>query len=291
MGQLLWTWLLLLSASHCFSLLSRVLIPSISRSVESRADAKKPSKVRVDDLLVERGLATDRDQALRYILARSVLVREGEVVQSPASMVSVNDKVRLKGKQSEYVSRSANKLAKAIEAFNLAHLISNSSCIDIGSSTGGFTQVLLLNDARRVYAVDVGVSILDYQLRVHPRVTVLEKVNARYLEKELIADSGDIGVVVCDVSFISLRLVLGPSLTLCRQGAVLIALIKPQFECSRDQLEEGGIIRSEATRMLIVESITEWFADVYRGSWIVEGTIESPITGLGRGHRVLLQLY
>ena len=249
----------------------------------------KKDRVRVDDLLVEEGLADSRDQAQRLILARSVLIREGEVVQSPALLVDRADSLRVRGRGEShgYVSRSALKLVKAVETFGLQTRISDALCIDIGSSTGGFTEVLLRNNARVVYAVDVGVSILAYKLRVDPRVRVLEKVNARLLSQEHVPEAGAFEVVVCDVSFISLRLVLPPALGMCKVGAVLCALIKPQFECERSQLEEGGIVRDEGTRKTVVDSMQVWFRQSFP-TWAVNGTIESPITGTHGNQEYLL---
>ena len=250
----------------------------------------KRSKVRVDDLLVEEGLADSRDQAARLILARSVLIREGEVVKSPALLVDraeSNLRVRGRGESHGYVSRSAQKLVKAVETFGLQTRISDALCIDIGSSTGGFTEVLLRNNARVVYAVDVGVSILAYKLRIDPRVRVLERVNARQLSQEHVPEAGMVEVVVCDVSFNSLKMVLPPALDMCMGGAMVCALIKPQFECERFQLGEGGIVRDEATRQSVVNSILLWFQQTFP-NWVVNGTIESPITGTHGNQEYLL---
>ena len=265
----------------------------ISRQQPYRAGSvslsAKRDRVRIDDLLVEEGLAESRDQAQRLVLARSVLIREGEVVQSPALLVDRTDSVRVRGRGDShgFVARSALKLVRAVEAFGLQPRISNALCIDIGSSTGGFTEVLLRNHARAVYAVDVGVSILAYKLRVDPRVRVLERVNARLLSQEHVPEAGAVEVVVCDVSFISLRLVLPPAMEMCAVGAVVCALIKPQFECERSQLEEGGIVRDEATRRSVVDSIQLWFQQSFP-TWAVNGTIESPITGTHGNQEYLL---
>ena len=276
--------LLLLVSAHSFSFYSTPPV-RVRPSLRARRD-----RVRVDDLLVEGGLAESRDQAARLILARSVLLREGEVVLSPALLVDRKDSLRVRGKSRDshdFVSRSALKLVKAVETFGLQTRILNATCIDVGSSTGGFTEVLLRNDARRVYAVDVGVSILAYRLRVDPRVRVLERVNARHLGPEHVPEAGEVHVVVCDVSFISLRLVLPPALTMCARGAVLCALIKPQFECERDQIGPGGVVRDETTRRSVVRSIESWFQESFP-SWAINGTVESPITGTHGNQEYLL---
>ena len=277
---LLWLALLQLSIAFHFKL------NTLNSNVISLY-AKKGTKVRVDDLLVSQGLVESKDQALRLILARNVLIREGEIVQSPADLALSTDKLRLKGVSKEYVSRSALKLEHAVKTYNLQEVIQNATCIDIGSSTGGFTQILLQHDARKVYAVDVGVSLLDYKIRSHPNVVVLEKVNARYLSQEEIPDAGKIGIIVCDVSFISLRLVLPPAMAMAQVGAVLVALIKPQFECARDSLGEGGILRDESVRQQVVDDILDWFETAHVG-WSVKGTCASPITGTHGNQEYLL---
>ena len=277
---LLWLALLQLSIAFHFKL------NTLNSNVISLY-AKKGTKVRVDDLLVSQGLVESKDQALRLILARNVLIREGEIVQSPADLALSTDKLRLKGVSREYVSRSALKLEHAVKTYNLQEVIQNATCIDIGSSTGGFTQILLQHDARKVYAVDVGVSLLDYKIRSHPNVVVLEKVNARYLSQEEIPDAGKIGIIVCDVSFISLRLVLPPAMAMAQVGAVLVALIKPQFECARDALGEGGILRDESVRQQVVDDILDWFESAHVG-WSVKGTCASPITGTHGNQEYLL---
>ena len=264
-------------------LLSQPSIALYCRTYKSNSNyftlnVKKRTKFRVDDLLVSQGLVDSKDQALRLILARNVLIREGEIVQSPADLALASDKLRLKGVSKEYVSRSALKLEHAVKTYNLQGYIHNATCIDIGSSTGGFTQVLLQHGASKVYAVDVGVSILDYKIRTHPNVVVLEKVNARYLSQKEVPDIGEIGIIVCDVSFISLRLVLPPALAMAQIGAVLVALIKPQFECARDSLGEGGILRDENVRQQVVDDILLWFQSSHSG-WSINGTCASPITG------------
>ena len=173
-------------------------------------------------------------------------------------------------------------MAFGIETFALSKNIVNQVCIDLGSSTGGFCDVLLQQNCTRVYAVDVGVSLMDWKIRNDPRICLLEKHNARYLNaSQLLPEDAvvnNIGVVVCDVSFISLKLVLSPSLQMCKEGAILCALIKPQFECARNELGNGGIVRDEGVRERVVASILTWFQETHP-DWQHLGTIESPITG------------
>jgi 23S rRNA (cytidine1920-2'-O)/16S rRNA (cytidine1409-2'-O)-methyltransferase len=213
------------------------------------------------------------------LLAGCVILENGEVVASPALKVDETRALRIRQRKSEpYVSRAGRKLAGAVEMFDLSHHIIGSTCIDIGCSTGGFTDVLLHNNCSKVYAVDVGVSLLDWKIRSDPRVVVLEKQNARYVNATVIPEPGRIDMVVCDVSFISLRQVLPPSLALCRAGAILCALIKPQFECKKEEIGSGGIVRDDAVRQRVVNSTLDWFHESH-ADWSVRGVMESPITG------------
>ena len=198
---------------------------------------------------------------------------------SSAMKIKTDREIRLKLRKNEpYVSRAGRKLAHAINTFNLTQYVENQVCIDIGCSTGGFSDVLIQNNCSLVYAVDVGVSLLDWKIRNHPKVVVVEKQNARYLNESVILHPGKIGVVVCDVSFISLRMVLPPSLSLCAQDAILCALIKPQFECRRNEIGDGGIVRDTSIRDNVVKKMIDWFTESYT-DWTFLGTVESPITG------------
>ena len=254
-----------------------VLFADISDDFQSSQRSNK--KQRIDEIMVSRSLAQDVNEAKALVMSGCVLLEDGEIVTSSAMKIKIDREIRMKFRKNEpYVSRAGRKLAHAISVFNLSKYVENSVCIDIGCSTGGFSDVLLQNNCSLVYAVDVGVSLLDWKIRNHPNVVVVEKQNARYLNSSVIAKAGEINVVVCDVSFISLKMVLPPSILLCAPDAILCALIKPQFECRRNEIGDGGIVRDIAVRDNVVKLILDWFIESYP-DWNLLGTVESPITG------------
>jgi 23S rRNA (cytidine1920-2'-O)/16S rRNA (cytidine1409-2'-O)-methyltransferase len=171
------------------------------------------------------------------------------------------------------VSRGGLKLAHGLDAFGFDP--SGRICLDIGASTGGFTDVLLARGAAKVHAVDVGQGQLAWKLRTDPRVVVLERTNARHLDSALIPEP--IGALVCDASFIGLRTVLPAGLALCAPGAFVVALIKPQFEAGPERVGKGGVVRDPAVHAEVCETIRHWFASL--PGWTVTGITESPITG------------
>lgn len=253
----------------------------------------KIKKIRVDELLVSRGLANDLNHAKALIMSRLILDKDGNYINSHAMLLRQDHDLRHKiiknQKEGEYVSRAGIKLSHAIESLKLQKYIQNSICIDIGASTGGFTDVLLRNDASIVYAVDVGVSLLDWKIRSDAKVRVIEKTNARYLNSTVIEDSGNIDVVVCDCSFISIKHVLPPSISMCNveKESLLISLIKPQFECEKHEIDDGGIVTDENVRKRVVSNILEWFQSNY-SNWSVIDVIESPIKGTNGNVEYLL---
>lgn len=181
--------------------------------------------------------------------------------------------LEVRGQDHPWVSRGGLKLAHAIEHFAIDP--ANAVCIDVGASTGGFTDVLLQNGAEKVYAVDVGHGQLAWKLRSDDRVIVLEKTNARYLSSAEIPEPADF--VVCDASFIGLKTVLPAALTLAKRGAVLVALIKPQFEAGREHVGKGGVVRDPDIHAAVCENIRTWLNGL--DDWSVLGIVESPITG------------
>ena len=201
------------------------------------------SKDRLDHLLVTRGLAQSRDVAVRLILAGEVKVG-GEVVDKPAKLFPPCAAIELRSPSTRYVSRGGEKLDAALEACAIdpRGLI----CLDVGCSTGGFTDCLLQKGAARVYGVDVGYGQFDWRLRQDPRVVLLERTNVRYIDSSLIPEP--VGLVVIDVSFISLTKVLPALLSLLQPQAIIITLVKPQFEVGKGQVGRGGIVRDEAQR-------------------------------------------
>lgn len=237
-----------------------------------------PEATRADLFLVEKGYAASRTEARRAIEAGRVSVG-GTRIAKPSQLVAENAEVSYSPAH-PYVSRGALKLAAALDRFRLSP--TDAICLDIGASTGGFTQLLLERGATRVYALDVGHGQLHASLRNDPRIVEIEGCNARDLTPEQIPDAID--AIVADVSFISLKLALPPALVLTRDGAWLVALVKPQFEAGRDRIGKGGIVRDESARESVLYEIVDWLPSQ---GWRVEGTMESPITG-GSGNQEYL---
>ncbi|MFZ4124499.1 MAG: TlyA family RNA methyltransferase [Rickettsiales bacterium] len=230
------------------------------------------SKSRLDQLLVERGLAETRTKAQALIMAG--LVYQGEKKLDKAGQ-QFDDEIELnvRGKEHPWVSRGGMKLAHAIDHFKLK--VKDEVVADIGSSTGGFTDVLLHHGAAKVYAVDVGHGQLDVKLRHDSRVVVMEETNARNLTSEQIPDVLD--SIVCDASFISLKKVLPAVMALAKPKAKLIALIKPQFEVGKEIVSRGkGVVRDAAIHHTVCEDIRHWIVEQ---GWEVQGITTSPITG------------
>lgn len=233
-------------------------------------------KVRLDQLLVERGLVPSRDKAQALVLAGQVVVDDHRI-SKPGTRVDASASVRLKGKPNPYVSRGGLKLQFALEAFGLDP--SGKVCVDVGASTGGFTDCLLQHGARRVYAVDVGFGQLSWRLREDPRVVSLERQNIRNLSLEKIPDVVDL--VVVDTSFISLRLVLPKVAELLTPCGEAVALVKPQFEVGRGQVGKGGVVRDATLRRQAVETV---IATATALGFDVVGSEESPVTGAKKGN-------
>jgi 23S rRNA (cytidine1920-2'-O)/16S rRNA (cytidine1409-2'-O)-methyltransferase len=238
------------------------------------------TRFRLDQLLVERGFVESRAKAQALILAGQVFSGQKRL-DKPGQGVSAEIPLELRGHASPYVSRGGIKLAHGLDHFGLDP--TGMVALDIGASTGGFTDVLLQRGAARVYAVDVGHGQLDWRLRNEPKVIVLERINARHLNRDLIPEPVDL--VVADVSFISLRLALPAALQLARPGACLIALIKPQFEVGKGQVGKGGVVRDSTLHERVYGAIARWLED--EQGWEVLGITESPITG-PKGNREFL---
>jgi len=231
----------------------------------------KAAKQRLDVALVERGLVESRAKAQAVILAGLVFSGDKRLDKAGAS-VAPDQPLELRGAEHPWVSRGGIKLAHALDHFAIDP--TGQVVLDIGASTGGFTDVLLSRGARRVYAVDVGHGQLAWKLRNDPRVAVLEKTNARYLTRAEVPEAVDL--VVCDASFIGLETVLPAALALARPNARLIALIKPQFEVGRARVGKGGVVRDPALHREVCERIAAWLP---RQGWAVRGLLESPIRG------------
>ena len=228
-------------------------------------------KARADQLLVARGLAESRTRAQALILAGSVFTGDRRVAKA-GDLLPEDAPLEVKGRDHPWVSRGGVKLDHGLTHFGFD--VAGAVALDVGSSTGGFTDVLLSRSAAKVYAVDVGTNQLAWKLRQDPRVIVHEQTNARYLTDEVVPKPVD--VVVCDASFIGLSKVLGPALALARPGARLVALVKPQFEAGRDEVGKGGVVRDPEVHSRVCDAAAEWVASQ---GWRVLGVTESPITG------------
>lgn len=229
-------------------------------------------KLRADQLLVDRGLAESRSRAQALILAGLVFVGERRVGKA-GDLLVITAELSVRGRDHPWVSRGGVKLTHALDHFAIDP--AGGVALDVGASTGGFTDVLLSRGAARVYAVDVGHNQLAWKLRQDPRVVVLERVNARALGSEQVPELVDL--IVADVSFISLTQVLPAALALAAPVATLVALIKPQFEAGREQVGKGGIVRDPTVRQQVCARIELWLAG--QPGWQVIGLIESPIAG------------
>jgi 23S rRNA (cytidine1920-2'-O)/16S rRNA (cytidine1409-2'-O)-methyltransferase len=236
-------------------------------------------KIRLDKLLVERGLTPSRERAQALILAGKVLVNEQKIEKAGASIDSASS-LRLLGNDLRYVSRGGLKLEKALEHWRID--LSGKICLDIGASTGGFSDCMLQHGAAKVIAVDTGYGQMDFALRNHPSLRLFEKTNARYLEPGNISEPIDF--IAMDVSFISATLVLPAVLRSAPTVSEIVILVKPQFEAGRESIAKGGIVRDEAAQQAAVSKVQAALVEL--GGCNTE-VIESPILG-GEGNREFL---
>jgi 23S rRNA (cytidine1920-2'-O)/16S rRNA (cytidine1409-2'-O)-methyltransferase len=243
----------------------------MSSSREPAPRDKPAGKLRLDQLLVERGLVESRARAQALILAGLVYLGETKMTKAGAAVAS-DAGVTVRGRDHPWVSRGGIKLAHALAHFGLDP--AGAVAMDIGSSTGGFTDVLLTHGAEHVFAVDSGTNQLAWKLRNDPRVTVLEQTSARILTERHIDRPAT--WVVCDASFIGLRKVLEVPLALATRPTRLVALIKPQFEVGRGEVGKGGVVRDPALHARVCETVHAWLSEE---GWAIDGIVESPITG------------
>lgn len=229
------------------------------------------AKQRADQLLLDRGLAESRARAQALILAGLVFSGERKI-EKAGQQLGEDAPLEVRGKDHPWVSRGGIKLAHALDHFGWD--AAGAIALDVGSSTGGFTDVLLQKGATKVYAVDVGTNQLAWKLRRDPRVVVHEKTNARHLTAEIVPEPVDF--IVCDASFISLAKVLDRALGFARPGGRLVALVKPQFEAERHEIGKGGVVRDPAVHERVCREAAQWLES--RG-WTVRGIVPSPITG------------
>lgn len=216
--------------------------------------AQKEEKVRIDQLLFQRGLAPSRERAQALILAGKVLVNEQRIEKPGQRFAPQKAKIRIKGKDHPFVSRGGVKLAGALDQFDLNP--SGKTCLDVGASTGGFTDCLLQRGARKVYTIDCGTNQLDYRLRQDPRVHWQEKFNVRELKQQDLPEPVDL--VVVDLSFISLKLVLPVLVQEVPGFREALLLVKPQFEAGRHQIDKGGIVKEAGVHQQVIQNISEF---------------------------------
>src|SRR5689334_19426140 len=239
------------------------------------------ARTRLDVALVERGLAETRAAAQRLVMAGLVFSNDRRLDKAGQG-VAADTPLEVRGQPHPYVSRGGLKLEKALDHFAIP--VQGRIALDVGASTGGFTDCLLQRGAAKIYAIDVGTNQLAWKLRSDPRVVSMEKTNIRNLTREALP--GPIGLIVCDVSFIGLRTALPAVLPFAAPGAQLVAPIKPQFEVGKGRVGKGGIVREPALHQEVVDTISSWLAD--QPGWQVLGVIDSPITGADGNREFLI---
>lgn len=228
-------------------------------------------KLRLDQLLYKKGITESRQKARALILEGKVIVN-GQKIEKPGTLVEETAEITISGEALPYVSRGGLKLESALKEFSVD--VKDKVAMDIGAGTGGFTDCLLQHGAKRVYAVDVGYGQLAWKLRTDPRVIPIERTNIRYMPREKIPEEIDIATV--DVSFISLKLVIPKVLEFLKPRGEIIALIKPQFEVGKDEVDRGGVIKDPEKRKKVVQEIKNFFESL---NLKVTGIIQSPIVG------------
>lgn len=228
-------------------------------------------KRRLDLAVLENGLAPSRQRAQSLIMAGKILVNQYPI-DKPGALISDSDIISRKGADIPYVSRGGLKLEAALQNFKLE--VKDKICMDVGASTGGFTDCLLQHGARRVYAVDVGYGQMAWQLRQDPHVVVIERTNIRHMPFETVGEP--VHLITIDVSFISLKIAIPAVLKFLHQNADLIALIKPQFEVGKGKVGKGGVVRNPALHEEVVKNLTDFFTG---SGLLVKAVIESPIRG------------
>lgn len=237
------------------------------------------SKIRLDQHLAASGQCESREQAKRLILAGEVTV-DGEIAAKPGMQIKGEEEIVVKA-MPRFAGRGGLKLEAALDGFSIG--VEGAVGADIGSSTGGFTDCLLQRGAAKVFAIDVGTNQLAWRLRSDPRVEVMEQCNARHLSPGDLP--GPVDIVVIDVSFISLKLILGPAFGILKPGGDLVCLIKPQFEVKRGEVGKGGIVRDETLHRRVVAEVKAFVEDGLHKVW--KGSMDSPISGTG-GNREFL---
>ena len=230
-------------------------------------------KKRADIILFENKLVASRSKAQAMIMSGQVIIN-GKIVKKSGDVFDVNSNIQILDLNPNWVSRGATKLLHCIEKFNVN--VDNMICLDIGASTGGFSEVLLKKNAKKIYSVDVGKNQLHEKLKKNKKIVSLEKTNAKFLDNKIIKDTIDL--IVCDVSFISMKKVLLPCLSfLNKNQGIVIGLIKPQFEAKRSEVKRGGVVVDQLVHQRICDEFKDWF--INNLEMRVEGVLQSPIKG------------
>jgi 23S rRNA (cytidine1920-2'-O)/16S rRNA (cytidine1409-2'-O)-methyltransferase len=250
--------------------------------MQPKMRSKMRSKMRLDRLMVEKGLAATRQRAQAMIMAGNVLVNS-RLVEKSGYPVSENSEITLKGEALPYVSRGGLKLEKALDAFSVS--VQGLICLDVGASTGGFTDCLLQRGASRVYAVDVGYGQLAWQLRQDSRVIPIERMNIRNMPQNMLPEPVDL--VTVDVSFISLKIVVPAVMKFISKSARIIALIKPQFEVGKGKVGKGGVVRDPLQHESVIDDLHGFFKD---NGWTALSVVPSPILGPSGNREFLIHL-
>ncbi len=241
-----------------------------------------PSKKRLDVLVFERKLAPSRQKASALIMTGNVLVNNTPV-DKPGTLVPSDAEIVNKGGDLPFVSRGGYKIDHALEILGLD--VSEMTCLDVGASTGGFTDCLLQRGAARVFAVDVGYGQIDWKLRQDPRVTVIERTNIRYAKSDLLPVAVDL--VTIDVSFISLKIVVPPAARFLKKNGLILALIKPQFEAGKNQVGKGGVVRDPAMHTAVIRDLSDVFTSQ---GFVVGPVIPSPVLGPKGNQEFIIRL-
>ena len=232
----------------------------------------KKNYIRLDDLLVKKGMAHSKSFAQSLIMSGKIIIKD-KISDKPGRSFLLDTEIGLKKSDFPWVSRGGVKLDHALNVFNIS--VKGQIALDLGVSTGGFTNVLLERGIKKVFAVDVGYGQLDLGLRNNPKIALLERTNARYLSKAQISEK--INLIVCDVSFISLKKILVAPMALTSNKAQLVALIKPQFEAGKKEVNKGGIVKNALIRQKCCSDIHDWIENFMK--WKVINLVESPIRG------------
>ncbi|MEA2113380.1 MAG: TlyA family RNA methyltransferase [Patescibacteria group bacterium] len=240
------------------------------------------NKTRIDKLLLDRKITKSRERA-KFLIKEGKVFADGKVIKNASAKINIDTNLEIKGKDIQWVSRGGIKLEKALKIWNINP--KEQICLDVGASTGGFTDVLISNGAKKVYALDVGHGQLDEKLKNNPKVVNIEKINARKIDKKIIQELVDF--VCVDVSFISLTLVMPEIIKFLKPKGIIVALLKPQFELGKGVINKSGVVKRKAQHELVIKKIKLLAADL---NLCIKGITESPILGKSGNKEFLVYL-